>query len=1108
MMNQYIKMRSSVITWLLVFFFLPAYAMAQITVSGTVFEEDGTTPMTGATVAEKGTSNAVSTDLDGKFHLNNVKKNATLTFSFVGYAPQEVKVDGRSTINVTMKSQAVQLNDVVVTALGISREQKSLGYSVSKVSNEDLTNSVSGNWLNGMNGKVAGLNLSTSNSGPTSSMRVTLRGEQSLNYGANEALFVVDGVPISSGATASASGGTYANNDAPIDYGNDATDINPEDVESVSVLKGPAATALYGSRAANGAIIITTKSGRANKGIGVTVNSSITWEDADFFPDFQDQYGSGNDMGTKPYCFWKVPAAQAYDGVATAGRYYSRFAWGEKFNPEVLRYQYASKNWETGIYTALPWVYQDDWYTGLFQTGVTYRNTVTIDGNNGKGTNARLSITDNHNEWILPNTGFNNQTIALSVNTKLNQWMSLNAKVNYYRKESDNIPVPGYQANNPLYALAWGRNTSSIKNYADEYFGGRFTYENWSTKNDLVFPNEDAYNPYRSLYEELNAMNKNRVFGNVGLKISCPIEGLTLTLRGGMDMSDEFRTQKKPYYTVGYKEGFYREQSIRRNETNVDFLLRYVNNNWVNKRLGFNVAFGGNSMSYTYYNQKITLKKLDIEGVYNVNNAPPSDIPVPYQTRERKAVNSFYGFANLSWDNIYFLDITGRNDWSSTLARGNWSFFYPSVSGSVLFDRLFNLDRNTNWVDLLKMRLSWANVGNDTTPYSLYNAYANTDYTGGYRLSDALMNRLIKPENVESWEAGIDTRFFRNRLGLDLAVYQSSTTNQIVSATTDIMAGATSMKINAGEIRNRGVEVSLHTQPIVTRDFDWTVDVNWSRNWNTLVRMNEGWDNTQPLQTDMGTTVSSTIYVYSYVGGAMHQIYGKGYKRAPEGSFYIDPTTGNKIDCSGKILVNAKDGYPRLDDSPSRYLGNVNPDWSAGLSTRLRYRNLSLSASFAAQVGGKCYSITHMALSYQGKLKNTLEGRYGGLVVDGVNEIVNADGTVSYTKNNTITESVRTYYYSWKYTRDNVEENTFSTDFLKLKELRLDFNLPKKLCNKSKVFTSASIGAYSTNVFCLTKFPQYDPETSSLNGTDIHRGIEAMAFPMTRTHGINVKLAF
>jgi TonB-linked SusC/RagA family outer membrane protein len=1106
-MKSLFKIKVSFILWVLMLIAMPLSAVAQNTVSGTVFEDDGSTPLIGATVQVKGTSNVVSTDVDGKYTLKLAKKNATLVISYIGFTPQEIKTEGQSTINVVMKTNSVQLNDVVVTALGISREQKSLGYAVSKVSNEDLTNTVSGNWLNAMNGKVAGLNMTSSNAGPTGSVRVTLRGEQSLNYGSNEALFVVDGVPISSGATASSSGANYANADSPVDFGNDASDINPDDVESVSVLKGPAATALYGSRAANGAIVITTKSGRTNKGIGVTLNSSITWEKAGYWPDFQTEYGPGGDMGVTPYCFWKLTADQTPDGVATS-RNYSRLGWGEKYNANVLRYQYASKDWSTNTYAPTPWVYQDDWYTGLFQTGVTYRNTVTIDGSNGKGTSGRVSITNTDNDWIMPNSGYGNQTIAASVRTPFNKWITFSAKVNYYHKTSDNIPMSGYQANNPMYALVWGRTNTSISNWYDEYFQGRFNYENWSSNAQLVYPNEAAYNPYRTLYEETNAMKKNRVFGNMALSITFPVKGLSLDLRGGLDMTDEFRTQKKPYYSPGYQQGFYREQSIRRTETNVDFLLRYVNNNLVGKHLGFNVAFGGNAMYYNYYNQKVTLNKLDIEGVYNVNNAPATDIPVHDQTRQSKAVNSFYGFANLSWDDTYYLDITGRNDWSSTLARGNWSFFYPSVSGSVLFDRLFKLDERANWVDMLKFRLSWANVGNDTTPYSLDSAYATTDYTGSYRLDYTLVNRLIKPENVESWEAGIETRFFRNRIGLDFAVYKSSTTDQIVSATTDAMTGASGMKINAGEIQNKGIEISLHLVPVKFRDFDWTLDFNWARNWNKLVSMSDDWDNTQPLQTSMGTTIGSRVYIYSYVGEQMHVIYGKGYQRAPEGSYYIDETTGQKVDCSGMKLINATTGYPTLDDSPTRRIGQVNPDWTAGLSTRFRYKNISLSASFAAQVGGNCYSVTHFALAYQGKLRNSLEGRYDGLVVDGVNAITNADGTITYQKNKTITESAMIYYNTYKWVRDNAEENTFSTDYLKLKELRLDYALPQKICNRTKVLRSASIGAYATNLFCWTKFPQYDPDNGSLNGSDIHRGIETMTFPMTRTYGVNVKLAF
>ena len=1092
--------------------FMSIYAFAQQSViQGVIYEEDGVTPMTGATVMQKdNVKSAVMTDINGNYKINVSGKKPVIVVSFIGYETKNVSVDNKTTVNVVMNPTSVQLNDVVVTALGLTREQKSLGYAVTKIDNSQLTGTVSGNWLNAMNGKVAGMTMDTAGSGPMSSMRVVLRGDQSLNYGSNEALFVVDGVPISSGGTASSSNTTYSNQDAPVDFGNDGVDINPEDVESVTVLKGPSATALYGSRAANGAIVITTKSGRKSKGVGVTLNSSITWERAGYWPDFQSTYGSGDKLGAYPFAFWLLTSDQAYDGKAVTTREYSRYAFGEKYDANVLRYQYNSKNWETGTFTPTPWVYQDDWYTGLFQTGVTYNNSVTISSNNGNGMDTRLSVTDTRNDWILPNTGYSRQTVSLAVNGKMNKWIDLNARVNYLHRASDNVPQSGYSSANPTYGLVYGFTNNSIKNYYDEYFLGRYNTVNYESQGKngvgLVWPGSEPYNPYRTLYEETSTLEKNRVYGNVGATAKFPVKGLTLAIRMGLDMNDEFRTQKKPYLTNKYMNGFYREQSIRRTEINTDFLLRYVNNDWINKRLSFSASFGGNNMSAKYYTQSITLKQLAQEGVYNVNNAP-ADVPAdPYQYRSRKVVNSLYGFTSLGWDNTYFLDITGRNDWSSTLARGNWSFFYPSVSASILLNEALKLSENYTWIDLTKLRLSWANVGNDTSAYQLASTYSLTSFDGSFTLPGTLANPLLKPENVESWEAGAEIRLWQNRLGIDAAVYNSSTTNQIVSATMDNITGSSSLKINAGEIRNRGIELSAHIVPIRTRDFEWSIDVNWAKNWNKLVSLQDGWDNSQPILADM-TSIGGQVLIYSYVGKEMNVIYGKGYQRAPEGSYYLDEN-GNKVDCSGMKIINESNGYPVLDTYPDREIGKVSPDWTGGFGINFKYKDFSLTSTFTAQVGGHCYSLTNFALSSQGKLKNSLEGRNDGLVVEGVNMVTNPDGTVSYQKNTTITSSIIEYYRDYVYDRKNVEENTFSTSFLKMKEIRLDYSLPKKICDKTKVLKNASFGCYATNLFCITEFPQYDPETGSLNGSDIHSGIETLSFPMTRTYGVNIKLSF
>ena len=1089
---------------------LPLMADVQKQVRGTVLEADGRTPLIGATVLLKGTTVGTVTDMEGKFVLNLTGDNHVLTCQSVGYVKQEIPLKGRTNLTIVMQESTVELEGVVVTALGLTREQKSLGYAVTKVDNAALTSTVSGNWLNALNGKVAGLTLDQAGTGPAGSLRVTLRGDQSLNYGNNEALFVVDGIPISSGTTAIGSGSNYANGDAPVDFGNGAGDLNPEDIESLTVLKGPAATALYGSRAANGAIVITTKSGRKDKGIGVTVNSSVTFERAGYFPDFQTEYGSGADMGTNPYAFWTLTGEQAPDGIAVS-RNISRYAFGEKFDAGKLRYQYNSKNWDTGTFEKTPWVYQDDWYTGLFQTGTTFNNTVTIDGSNGKGTSTRLSITDSRNSWILPNTGFQRQSVSLSFNTEINKYIKLNAKVNYHHKGSDNLPVSGYDETSPMYSLVWGYNSNSINDWKNEYFQGRFNATNYNNTtgengNSLVFPSASSYNPYRTLYEELNSVDKDRVFGTLGLTFQL-WKGLSLDVHSGLDINDEFRTQRKPYYVADSPKGMYREQTIRTYEYNTDFLLRYMNNSWLDNRLGFTAAFGGNNMQNKYFTNRITLEQLSEEGVYNVNNSPANSIPKPYNYRSKKIVNSFYGFVSGSWQDTYFLDITGRNDWSSTLASGNWSYFYPSVSTSVLLDRVFNLRDRASWVDMLKLRLSWANVGNDTSPYSLYDSYSNTDYSGGYTLPGSIANYLIKPENVESWEAGLEGHFLHNRVSFDLAVYKSSTTDQIVNATIDQITGASSKKINAGEIQNKGIEVSAHFVPVRTRNFEWSFDVNWAKNWNKLVSLQDGWDPSEPLQTDMGTTIGSRVYVYSYVGQEMNVIYGKGYQRAPEGSFYLDES-GNKVDCSGMKLVDAATGYPLLDTSPDRKIGKVNPDWKGGMTQRFSYKGLTLTASFTGQLGGKTYSVTNFSLSYQGKLKNSLPGRHDGLVVGGVNAVKGSDGAVTYSKNTTVTSNIQTYYNAYVWTRDNVEENTFDTSFLKLKEVRLDYRLPAKVCARTGFLQGAEFGVYATNLFCITSFPQYDPETGMLDGTNIHKGIEAMAYPMTRSYGLNVKLSF
>lgn len=833
----------------------------------------------------RGTTLGTSTGIDGAFSLQIPAPAETdeLLVNFIGYEPASVKIGSRTTFDITLRESAEQIDEVVVTALGLTRKEKSLGYAVTKLGSDALNNTVSSNWLNGMAGKVAGLNFDQAGQGPGGSIRVTLRGESSLTHDNNTALFVIDGVPISSDMESSNSGSQAFNTTAPIDYGNGASDLNPEDIESVSVLKGPAATALYGSRAANGAIVITTKSGRQTPGLGISFNSSVTFEKAGFWPDFQSEYGAGNGNSSnldqqRNYNYWSVPAANAEDGIASTGRIYSRVAFGAKFDGQQF-YQYESRNWDTDMYRRLPWEYRD-WYKGFFDTGVTWNNSIAFSYNNGKGTSARFSVKDSRNDWIVPNTGYDSQNLNMSITSQLNKWLRMTGKVTYYRKNSDNMPMSGYSAASPLYTLIWNPNVVDVSSYYREYAYGRIDrmYEEGTPQ--LLINSTYADNVYMQVYEQLNTLDRDRVFGNMALNINLA-KGLTLDLRTGMDFNNEFRTQRKPWYSNGYPYGYYKEQTVTSLEVNSDFLLSYT------RKMGdfdMRASFGGNNMLWkrrNIYSQ--TADGLLEKNVYKMANSISS--PVYRSYRYTKSINSFYGFLSLGWRDMVYLDITGRNDWSSTLAPGNNSYFYPSVSASVLLDQVFNFKEHAPWVDLLKVRGSWANVGNDTSPNKLVSVYSNGGFPSSYYLSSEIQNYYLKPENVESWEVGLEGKLFKSRLNFDVAYYHSETTDQIITVPIDQAVGATSVVVNAGCVRNRGVEISARFQPVKTKDFEWTISANWSKNWNKLVELADG---VAMWNLNPNITVGGNIYIRAYPGTELGRLYGRGYERAPEGAFYVD----------------------------------------------------------------------------------------------------------------------------------------------------------------------------------------------------------------------------
>ena len=1048
------------------------YAQKKADITGTVYDSDGTTPAVGCAVTIEGTPTGVITDINGKYKIRGVHiKTQTLVFSSLGYKTQKILIGPKTRIDVTLEADSQEIEGVVVTALGIKRDEKALGYAVTKVDNDVLTSTVSSNWMNALSGKVAGLNFDQASTGPGGSMRVTLRGETSINMNGGTALFVVDGVPITSSTTSSTSESAYNSTDGAVDFGNAAGDINPEDIENVSVLKGPAATALYGSRAANGAIIITTKSGRTTKGIGVTFSSSVSFEKAGFWPDFQYEYGAGR-FGGNPYSFYSV------DGVS---RNWSSYAFGDKFDGH-LTYEWPSLN-DDGTYTMMEWRPRN-FFAGFFDTGVTWNNNISVSGNNGKGTSVRVSVTDVRNDWIVPNTGYKQQTFSISLSQQINKYIKLDAKVNYYRKDSDNLPMTGYGGSSIMYPLLWNTPNVDAQWFKADY--KKWVREGGDLSKSTQHVSANGNNPYYTAYEQLNKLDRDRVFGNLAATINFT-EELSLILRCGMDLNNDFRTQQKPKGAKTYINGMYKEQTVFDYEMNNDFLLRYT------KKLNdfdLSASFGGNNMMQSYRSNTSLAESLVVDRDYRLSNSV--DRPKVTSIRRQKSINSFYGLISASWRNMIFLDVTGRNDWSSTLAPGNNSYFYPSVSGSVILSDLLHID--TPMVNFLKVRASWANVGNDTSPYQLLNYYNNSSFTGGFNMPTNKANYNLKPENVESWEFGVEGRFFDSRLTFDVAFYNATTTNQIISVPVDITTGVYNTIVNAGEINNRGWEVSARIQPVRNKNIRWDMNFTWSRNRNKVVELAPNLDSWTIATGPRGE-------IRAVPGGSLGDLYGSGYEKAPKGS-YVTADDGSTIDVSGWDIVDS-DGYPVLA-SEFENLGNTQADWKAGWMNSISYKNFRLSFSFSAQWGGQAYSFTNAMLGYQGKIKATLPGRYDGLIHKGVNQ--NADGT--YSINKTVTASIESYYNLRVFNRDNVVNNTFSTSFLEMKDIRLEYSLPKKIAAKTKVLQGASIAFFATNLFCWTNWPQFDPEIATMNGSEITKGFETAAFPMTRTYGVNLKLQF
>lgn len=789
-------------------------------------------PITGATVMVQNTTTGTYTDEQGGYEIRATKGD-TLVFSFIGYEIQKWAVGADAVVNVSLFESEYLLSEVVVTALGIQRDKKALGYSVQSLSSEQINRVRSTNLVNGLSGKLAGVQVTGANNGLASSSRVIIRGENSLNINNNSPLFIVDGIPINN-SIYGIGGSSNDQSDLPTDYGNGAAEINPEDIESISVLKGAAASALYGSRATNGVIVITTKSGKNTQGLGVSLSSTTMFSSPLVLPEVQRQYGGGWGLG--------------YEAD-----------YGTNFGPALdgrMVLQDGSPGFENG--QAEPFVHRYR-LEDFFQTGLSTNNQVAITGGWDKG-NIKLSYANSYNTGIVPNTNLQRDNISINTSYRPSEKWTLNLSGNYLKSQSDNLPVAGYGGQGLMYALLWNYTNVDmdwLRNYWLEKDREQRNIFSW------------ADNPFLIANEHINAFNKDRLYGMVSSIYEFSPE-LSLLMRMGTDYSNDFRFSRRPHGSVYHPNGMYREQTIGYRETNADFLLSY------NKRLGdvsTRFSVGGNRLDQHTTESLIEGAGLAIPGIYTLGNI--NVIPNMSRFDGRKRVNSLYAFANLGYQDFLYMDITARNDWSSALPADNNSYFYPSVSLSFLPSEIFDMGKS---VDYLKLRFNVARVGKDTDPFQLYKTYQFATLPNSLTNLSQLPNANLMPEQTDSYEVGVEGYLWGKRVMFDVSLYRTISTNQIISFAVSQSAGYRSVFANSGKIENQGVELVMSVIPVKRKNFEWNLTGNFTMYRGRVIELYEDLESYIIAQGPNGVTVEARP------GGRMGDIYGNTYVRNEDGA--------------------------------------------------------------------------------------------------------------------------------------------------------------------------------------------------------------------------------
>ncbi len=1050
-------------------------------VTGLVVDAGTSRPMVGVQVVVKGTTVGTLTNSAGRYLLTVPSGRDSLTFTSLGYRTLTAAV--APTVNVQMQVEAVALQGVVVTALGIEREQRSISYSAQTVSTDRLNVVPQTNVVSALEGDVAGVHI-TSSTTPGGSARIVLRGESSIT-GNNQPLFVVDGVPIdnSAGSNGGYANGTYGG----YDLGNGAADLNTEDIQSITVLKGPNAAALYGSRAANGAIVITTKSGRGqgDRGWGISATIGSQFARPLRLPPYQNQYGQGF-YGEFDFV----------DGNGGGVNDEADESWGPKLDGRTSGCVYAAGQAPApvppakGVYDTTkpchqffgvgPWIAHPDNVASFYNTGVAGDVTVAVARSN-QTSNLRMSVARHDETGMYPNSRLIKTNVGLNGGSQISEKLSTETSVEYIRDDNRDLPAQAYEEIDPQQGFIWFNRATDMRLLKQNLFRtatdpmtGQIISGNPTLRTDAPIPYSWNYsyhpNPYWMAYVKQDNSSRDRILGHGSVTYKFT-DWFSLTGRVGRDWyQNHFRVNYPVNDISPYNGGGLWDVGEVRSETNADFLAT------VNRKLlpdlTMTVNAGGNSRVNDYNNNTDVVSQLVIPGVYTLSNSagqPSTSIFV-----SKKHVNALYGSANLSYKSWLSLDVTGRNDWSSTLPAGANSFFYPSVGGAFIFTDALGI--HSNVLSYGKLRASWTRVGNDTDPYQLQAVYSSFTPWGGqpsFTAPDVLFNSKLKPEQTTGMEAGTDLGLFDSRLVLNATIYQKSTVNQIFPVSISPTTGYTQRYVNAGEVRNRGLELEANITPIQTASgFRWNVIANWSKNNSRVMSLFGG---------------VSRFVIGNYWGVNVTADTGQPY--------------GNLVgvkwarDKAGHIIVDAN-GIP-IRDNTQVVLGNYNPEWNGGITNTFSYKSVSLSLLFDGQMGGQVYSVTKWFGQYSGVLSNTLVGRQNDWCDPGilVPNSVHKDGSPNTTRVCPIDYWHNSFYAN--------EDGILDASYVKLRDARLAFNLPSRLVSRMG-FSAATLAVVGHDLFLWSKTNVIDPETAFDVGN--RQGVENGQLPPARSIGFTLSV--